>query len=69
MEESDTDPKEMYKVFNMGHRMEIYLEPKNASKVIDLSKSVGIDAKIIGEVNESDVKKLSIHSELGNFDY
>ena len=69
MEESDTDPKEMYKVFNMGHRMEIYLEPKNASKVIDLSKSVGIDAKIIGEVNESEVKKLSIQSELGNFDY
>ena len=69
MEESDTDPKEMYKVFNMGHRMEIYLEPKNASKVIDLSKSVGIDAKIIGEVTESEVKKLSIHSELGNFDY
>ena len=69
MEESDTDPKEMYKVFNMGHRMEIYLEPKNASKVIDLSKSVGIDAKIIGEVTESKVKKLSIHSELGNFDY
>ena len=69
MEESDTDPKEMYKVFNMGHRMEIYLEPKNAAKVIDLSKSVGIDAKIIGEVIESEVKKLSIHSELGNFDY
>ena len=69
MKESDTDPKEMYKVFNMGHRMEIYLEPKNASKVIDLSKSVGIDAKIIGEVIESEVKKLSIHSELGNFDY
>ena len=69
MEESDTDPKEMYKVFNMGHRMEIYLEPKNASKVIDLSKSVGIDAKIIGEVIESDVKRLSIQSELGNFDY
>ena len=69
MEDSDTDPKEMYKVFNMGHRMEIYLEPKNASKVIDLSKSVGIDAKIIGEVIESEVKKLSIHSELGNFDY
>ena len=67
--ESSTPWSEMYKVFNMGHRMEIYLEPKNASKVIDLSKSVGIDAKIIGEVNESEVKKLSIHSELGNFDY
>lgn len=69
MNESNTDPKEMYKVFNMGHRMEIYLDPENASKVINISKSVGIDAKIIGEVIESDTKKLSIHSELGNFDY
>ncbi|MBL6654785.1 MAG: phosphoribosylformylglycinamidine cyclo-ligase [Flavobacteriaceae bacterium] len=69
MNESNTDPKEMYKVFNMGHRIEIYLDPENASKVIDTSKSVGIDAKIIGEVIESDTKKLSIHSELGNFDY
>ena len=69
MNESKTDPKEMYKVFNMGHRVEIYLDPENASKVIDISKSVGIDAKIIGEVIESDNKKLSIQSELGNFDY
>ena len=69
MNESKTDPKEMYKVFNMGHRMEIYLDPENASKVIDISKSVGIDAKIIGEVIQSDHKKLSIQSELGNFDY
>ena len=69
MNESNTDPKEMYKVFNMGHRMEIYLDPENASKVIDISKSVGIDAKIIGEVIESDHKKLNIQSELGNFDY
>ena len=69
MNESKTDPKEMYKVFNMGHRMEIYLDPENASKIIDISKSVDIDAKIIGEVIESDVKKLSIQSELGNFDY
>ena len=69
MNESNTDPKEMYKVFNMGHRMEIYLDPENVSKVIDISKSVGIDAKIIGEVIESDVKRLSIQSELGNFDY
>ena len=69
MNESNTDPKEMYKVFNMGHRMEIYLDSENASKVIDISKSVGIDAKIIGEVIESDVKRLSIQSELGNFDY
>ena len=69
MNESKTDPKEMYKVFNMGHRMEIYLDPDDASKVIDISKSVGIDAKIIGDVIESDHKKLSIQSELGNFDY
>ena len=69
MNESNTDAKEMYKVFNMGHRMEIYLDPENASNVIDISKSVGIDAKIIGEVIESDVKRLSIQSELGNFDY
>jgi phosphoribosylformylglycinamidine cyclo-ligase len=69
MNESNTDPKEMYKVFNMGHRMEIYLDPENAFKVIEISKSVGIDAKIIGEVIESDVKRLSIQSELGNFDY
>ena len=69
MNESNTDPKEMYKVFNMGHRMEIYLDPEYASKVIDISKSVGIDAKIIGEVIESDHKKLSIQSELGNFNY
>ena len=69
MNESNTDPKEMYKVFNMGHRMEIYLDLENASKVIDISKSVGIDAKIIGEVIESDHKKLSIQSEIGNFDY
>ena len=69
MNESNTDPKEMYKVFNMGHRMEIYLDSEYASKVIDISKSVGIDAKIIGEVIESDHKKLSIQSELGNFDY
>ena len=69
MNEANTDPKEMYKVFNMGHRMEIYLDPENASKVIDISKSVGIDAKIIGEVIESDHKKLNIQSELGNFDY
>jgi len=69
MNESNTDPKEMYKVFNMGHRMEIYIDPEYASKVIDISKSVGIDAKIIGEVIESDHKKLSIQSELGNFNY
>ena len=66
---SNTDPKEMYKVFNMGHRMEIYIHPDYASDIIEISKSVGIDAKIIGEVLKSQKKKLSIQSELGNFEY
>ena len=69
MNESNTDPKEMYKVFNMGHRMEIYIHPDCASDIIEISKSVGIDAKIIGEVLKSQKKKLSIQSELGNFEY
>ena len=69
MNESNTDPKEMYKVFNMGHRMEIYIHPDYASDIIEISKSVGIDAKIIGEVFKSQKKKLSIQSELGNFEY
>ena len=69
MSESKTDPKEMYKVFNMGHRMEIYIDPSYASDIIEISKSVGIDAKIIGKVLKSDKKKLSIYSELGNFEY
>ncbi len=69
MNESNTDPKEMYNVFNMGHRMEIYIHPDYASDIIEISKSVGIDAKIIGEVLKSQKKKLSIQSELGNFEY
>ena len=67
--ESGTDSKEMYKVFNMGHRMEIYTDPVNASEIIKISESVGIDAKIIGKVVKSDYKKLTIQSELGNFEY
>tara|TARA_B100001063_G_scaffold244877_1_gene278889 strand:+ start:3954 stop:5114 length:1161 start_codon:yes stop_codon:yes gene_type:complete len=69
MSESKTDPKEMYKVFNMGHRMEVYVDEKYASNIIEIAKSDGIDAKIIGEVSKSDKKKLSIQSELGNFEY
>ena len=59
----------MYKVFNMGHRMEIYTDSVNASEIIKISESVGIDAKIIGKVVKSDYKKLTIQSELGNFEY
>ena len=69
MNESNTEPKEMYKVFNMGHRMEIYTHPNYASDIIEISKTVEIDAKIIGEVLKSEKKKLSIQSELGNFEY
>ena len=69
MSESKTDPKEMYKVFNMGHRMEVYVDEKYASNIIEIAKADGIDAKIIGEVYKSDKKKLSIQSELGNFEY
>ena len=53
----------------MGHRMEIYTNPENASEIIKISESVGINAKIIGEVFKSDHKKLTIQSELGNFEY
>ena len=68
-QESNTDSKEMYKVFNMGHRMEIYTDSENAPEIIKISESVGINAKIIGKVLESSSKKLTIHSELGNFEY
>ena len=67
--ESATDPKEMYKVFNMGHRMEIYTDSNTAKKIIEISNSFGIDAQVIGKVQSSDTKKLSIISELGNFEY
>ncbi len=53
-EQSATDWKEMYKVFNMGHRMEIYLPKENAQEVIDISKSFNIDAQIVGFVEKSD---------------
>ncbi len=67
-EESMTDWKEMYKVFNMGHRMEIYVDPANAEKIIEISKSFNIDAQIIGRVEEGK-KSLTIKSEYGTFEY
>ena len=67
--ESNTDPKEMYKVFNMGHRMEIYTDSDTANKIIEISNSYGINAQVIGKVESSETKKLSISSELGNFEY
>ncbi|MEO6882660.1 MAG: AIR synthase related protein [Bacteroidia bacterium] len=68
-EQSNTDWKEMYKVFNMGHRMEIYLPKEHAQSIIDISKSFGIDAQIIGFVEASDKKQLTIKSEVGEFIY
>lgn len=67
-EESKTDWKEMYKVFNMGHRMEIYVNPDIAKKIINISKSFNIDAQIIGRI-ESGKKSLTIKTEFGEFNY
>ena len=67
-EQSGTDWQEMYKVFNMGHRMEIYVSPENADKVIAISKSFNIDAQIIGHIEEGE-KSLTIKSEFGEFKY
>ncbi len=68
-EQSGTDWKEMYKVFNMGHRLEVYIDPAYADQVIEISKSFGIDAQIIGRIEESDTTRLTINSEFGTFTY
>ncbi|HOZ88060.1 MAG TPA: AIR synthase-related protein, partial [Bacteroidia bacterium] len=60
---------EMYKVFNMGHRMEIYADEKFAEQIIAISKSFNIDAQIVGRVEKGTGKKVSIHSPFGNFEY
>ncbi|MBL6648148.1 MAG: phosphoribosylformylglycinamidine cyclo-ligase [Flavobacteriaceae bacterium] len=67
--ESSTEWKEMYKVFNMGHRMELYVNPNVAEEIINISKSFGVNAKVIGRVEPSDIKKLTIRSEHGTFEY
>ena len=67
--ESGTDWKEMYTVFNMGHRFEIYLPQEFAQKVIDISKSFNIDAQIVGYCEASDKRELEIESEFGKFNY
>lgn len=66
---SGTDWKEMHKVFNMGHRMEIYLNEKFADQVIQISKNLGVDAKVVGRVEKSSEKKLTIKSGFGEFIY
>ena len=68
-EESKTDWKEMYKVFNMGHRMEVYVPQEVAQSIIEISKSFNIDAQIVGRVEKNEGKKLTIQSEYGTFEY
>lgn len=68
-EQSGTSWQEMYKVFNMGHRLEVYLEEKYAQRIIEISQSFGIDAQIIGRVEASKSKKVTIKSEFGEFVY
>ncbi|VBB45876.1 Phosphoribosylformylglycinamidine cyclo-ligase [uncultured Paludibacter sp.] len=68
-QQSNTDWKEMYKVFNMGHRMEIYLPKEFAQEVIDISRSFNIDAQIVGYCQFADKKQVVIESEFGRFEY
>jgi phosphoribosylformylglycinamidine cyclo-ligase len=68
-EESKTDWSEMYEVFNMGHRFEIYLKPELADKIISISRKFNVDAKIIGRVEESGQNEMTISGEMGKFTY
>ena len=64
-QESGTPWQEMYKVFNMGHRMELYVAPEDAARIIEISKSFGVEAQIIGRVEAAERKQLTIHSPYG----
>ena len=68
-EQSGTDWKEMYKVFNMGHRMELYVAPEDADTIIEISRSFNIDARIVGRVEDAPENRLTIKSEMGTFEY
>ena len=67
--ESKTSWHEMYKVFNCGHRMELYVDPIVADKIISISSRFNVEAKIIGKVEKSNSKKLTIMSQFGEFQY
>lgn len=67
--QSGTDWREMYKVFNMGHRMEIYVAPEDAGKVMAISESFGIEARIVGRVEDAPANRLTITGEHGTFEY
>ena len=68
-EQSGTDWREMYQVFNMGHRFEIYTDNKNAEEIIKVAESFNLEAKIIGHCEATDGRKLTIKSEFGTFEY
>lgn len=68
-EVSGTELKEMYKVFNMGHRMEVYIDEKYSQTVIDISKKFGVDAKVIGRVESAVTKKVTLKTSAGIFEY
>jgi len=68
-EQSKTDWKEMYQVFNCGHRMEVYVPKEIANDIIAISNSFGVEAQIVGRVEASETKKLTIESEFGKFEY
>ena len=68
-EESETSTREMYQVFNMGHRMEIYVNHKVADEIIEISKSFSVDAKVIGYVENSESKKLTLATPYGTINY
>lgn len=68
-EQSGTDWKEMYQVFNCGHRMELYVSPEIADAIIAISKTFNVDAQIVGRVEAADTKKLTIKSNYGTFEY
>ena len=68
-EESGTDWKEMYQVFNMGHRMELYVSEEIAETIIEISKSFNVDAQIVGRVEAAETKRLTILSPFGEFQY
>lgn len=67
--ESGTPWSEMFKVFNMGHRMEIYVAPEHARQVIDIAQSFGIEARIVGRVEDAPANRLTITTEAGTFEY
>ncbi len=68
-EQSGTDPAEMYKVFNMGMRLEIYVAPQHADRIIAIANSFGIETQVIGRVEDAPANRLTIKSELGTFEY